>query len=190
MSKGPIFIADRACIFYDPAISQRDLIRHYTLRPSDLALIRRCRGDYNRLGFALMLCYLRYPGRPLREGERPPRETVDFIADQIEVLPNEIDQYVEQSRRRHSALLQNALNLRPFGNEPAKELQRWLMPHAIEKDQLGHLGVLIMAEYRDRRIMLPPIGSFQRLCIRTRIEAHSEVQGRCHCYNRGPGRRH
>ena len=40
---------------------------------ADLGAIRRCRGDHNRLGHALMLCYLRYPGRPLKAGERPPR---------------------------------------------------------------------------------------------------------------------
>jgi TnpA family transposase len=57
----------------DPPTDQRELVRHYTLFAADLAAIRRCRGDYNRLGHALMLCYLRYPGRPLKAGERPPR---------------------------------------------------------------------------------------------------------------------
>ena len=50
----------------DPPTDQRELGRHYTLFAADLAAIRRCRGDCNRLGHALMLCYLRYPGRPLR----------------------------------------------------------------------------------------------------------------------------
>jgi TnpA family transposase len=56
---------------FDPPTDQRELIRHYTLSAADLAAIRRCRGDHNRLGHALMLCYLRYPGRPLKAGERP-----------------------------------------------------------------------------------------------------------------------
>src|SRR5258705_14008504 len=55
---------------FDPPTDQRELIRHYTLSAADLAAIRRCRGDHNRLGHALMLCYLRYPGRPLKAGER------------------------------------------------------------------------------------------------------------------------
>jgi hypothetical protein len=33
------------------------MVRHYTLSPEDLTLINRRRGDPNRLGFALMLCY-------------------------------------------------------------------------------------------------------------------------------------
>src|SRR6516162_8961423 len=42
----------------DPPTDQRELVRHYTLTAADLAAIRRCRGDHNRLGHALMLCYL------------------------------------------------------------------------------------------------------------------------------------
>jgi hypothetical protein len=51
---------------FDPPTEQRELVRHYTLSDVDLIALRRCRGDHNRLGRALMLCYLRYPGRPLR----------------------------------------------------------------------------------------------------------------------------
>src|SRR5882757_2612919 len=63
----------------DPPTDQRELVRHYTLSAADLAAILRCRGDHNRLGHALMLCYLRYPGRPLKAGERPPRPLLLFI---------------------------------------------------------------------------------------------------------------
>ncbi|KPY25511.1 TnpA transposase [Pseudomonas syringae pv. papulans] len=42
--------------------SQDDLIRYYTFNESDLSLIRQRRGDANRLGFAVQLCLLRYPG--------------------------------------------------------------------------------------------------------------------------------
>ena len=41
------------------------MVRHYMLSSEDLALINRRRGDPNRLGFALTLCYLRFPGRIL-----------------------------------------------------------------------------------------------------------------------------
>jgi hypothetical protein len=65
----------------DPPTDQRELGRHYTLFAADLAAIRRCRGDCNRLGRALMLCYLRYPGRPLKAGERPARSLDAAVLD-------------------------------------------------------------------------------------------------------------
>ena len=49
--------------FQAPASDEREMVRYYTLSPDDLALINRHRGDPNRLGFAVMLCYLRFPGR-------------------------------------------------------------------------------------------------------------------------------
>jgi hypothetical protein len=43
-------------------IAEADLIRYFTLSRSDLDLVRRQRGDQNRIGFALQLCALRYMG--------------------------------------------------------------------------------------------------------------------------------
>ena len=79
---------------FDPPTDQRELVRHYTLSEADITIIRRRRGDHNRLGYALMLCYLRYPGRPLHANEQPAAALVSFVADQIDVLPDTIDDYL------------------------------------------------------------------------------------------------
>jgi hypothetical protein len=52
-----------------------------------------------------MLCYLRHPGRPLRTNERPPAALVSVVAEQIDVRPDAIGDYLasEQNRRRHAA---------------------------------------------------------------------------------------
>ena len=68
---------------FDPPTDRRELVRHCTLSEADTAMIRRCRGDHSRLGYALMLCYLRYPGRPLRIDERPPIALISFVAEQM-----------------------------------------------------------------------------------------------------------
>src|SRR3984893_12519092 len=165
---------------FDPPNDQRELVRHYTLSDTDLAAIRRCRGDHNRLGHALMLCYLRYPGRPLRAGERPPGPLLAFIADQIGVLPESVDEYLiaERNRRCHAAELQDRLQLRPFGTRPAAELTAWLLPQAIEDERLGHLARLVVEECRQRRIVLPWPAALERLCIEVRHQARREVQRR------------
>ena len=164
----------------DPPPDQRELVRHYTLFAADLAAIRRCRGDHNRLGHALMLCYLRYPGRPLRAGERPPRSLLLFIAEQIDALPEAIEDYLaeERNRRRHAAELQDRLGFRPFGTRPAADLASWLLPHAIESDRLTHLAGLVVEECRRRRIVVPSPGALERLCIQARYQARREVQRR------------
>jgi Domain of unknown function (DUF4158) len=138
-------------------------------------MIRRCRGDHSRLGYALMLCYLRCPGRPLRIGERPPAALVSFVAEQIEVQPESLDDYLgsEQNRRRHAAELQDRLRLRPFRTRPAAELAVWLLPRAIENDRLVHLAELVMEECRRRRIVVPPPRRLERLCVDLRLRRSS-----------------
>ena len=52
---------------FDPLTEPRELVRHYTLPAKDLAAAQRCRGDHNRLGYALMLCCVgAIQGQPLR----------------------------------------------------------------------------------------------------------------------------
>jgi hypothetical protein len=124
---------------FDPTTDPRELVRHHTLSEADIAIIRRCRGDHSRLGYALMLCYLRHLGRQLRISEQPPAALVSFVARQIDVRPETIDDYLssEQNRRRHAAELQNRLRLRPFSRRSAAELASWLLPHAIENHRLA-----------------------------------------------------
>lgn len=66
---------------------EADLIRHYTLDPDDHADIARRRGEHNRLGFALQLCALRYPGRVIRPGETVPLAVIRFLAEQLDIDP-------------------------------------------------------------------------------------------------------
>ena len=91
---------------FEPPRARRELVRYYTLSEPDLAAIRRCRGHQNRLGYALMLCYLRFPGRALRAGERPPAPLLAFVSAQIDVLADCIDEYLatDRNRQRHTAI--------------------------------------------------------------------------------------
>ena len=150
------------------------------LTKTDLAMIRRCRGDHSRLGYALMLCYLRHPGRPLRTNERPPAALVAFVAEQIDVRPEAVNGYLasEQNRRRHAAELQDRLQLRPFGKHAAAELAETLHPHAIENDRFFHLAELAMEECRGRRIVGPAPRRLERLCVGLRFRARREIERR------------
>ena len=73
--------------FMAPAAEERDLLRHCTLDSHDLELVVQRRGDHNRLGFAVLLCYLRFPGRVLAPGETPPSELLGYVANQLGVAP-------------------------------------------------------------------------------------------------------
>jgi TnpA family transposase len=63
--------------------TQDELIRRYTLSDSDLAIVRQRRGAANRLGFAVQLCYMRYPGIVLGLGELPSPPLLQLVAAQL-----------------------------------------------------------------------------------------------------------
>jgi hypothetical protein len=150
---------------FDPPTDRRELVRHCTLSEADTAMIRRCRGHHNRLAYALMLCYLRYPGRPLRINERPPAALISFVAEQIDVRPESFDDYLisGQNRRRHAAELQDRSTFAPSaGFLPASELASSLLPHAIECDRLAVLAGLVIQECRQRGIVVPSRRSLER----------------------------
>jgi TnpA family transposase len=165
---------------FEPPTEQRELVRHYTLSEADLAASHRCRGDHNRLGYALMLCYLRFPGRALRAGERPPTALLEFVASQVDVLPDCIDEYLatERNRQRHAIECQEQLRLRPFGRRAAAELMDVLLAPAIENDRLAFLAEFVMQACRARRIVIPPPAALERLCAELRYAARREAHWR------------
>ncbi|MGA8759636.1 MAG: DUF4158 domain-containing protein, partial [Stellaceae bacterium] len=86
---------------FDLPTEQKILIRYWTLTSTDLEAIHRRRRDRNRLGFALQLCALRYPGRLLRPGELIPTEGLRFVADQVDATPEALAAYAARFQTRY-----------------------------------------------------------------------------------------
>jgi putative DNA primase/helicase len=79
-----LFPQARAALF-DPPTDIRSIARHYTFSIEDLTMIRQRRRNANRLGFAVHLAYLRFPGRVLSPKETPSAYMLAFIADQLRI---------------------------------------------------------------------------------------------------------
>ena len=75
--------AQRTAFERFPEMDVREMVRHFTLSEADLAVVSLRRGSANRLGFAVQLCLLRYPGRPLRTGEIVPYPALQSVTEEI-----------------------------------------------------------------------------------------------------------
>ena len=93
-------------------------ILHDTPGEGDLSLVRPRRGDHNRLGFAVQLCCLRYPGCALPTDAEPPAPLLAFVGRQMHIEPNVWPLYAQrpETRREHLAELQAWLSLTPFSS--------------------------------------------------------------------------
>ena len=113
--------------------NQADFIRHYSLSESDISLIKQKRGDANRLGFSIQLCYMRYPGIVLSESQVPDRELLKFVATQLDCHPSDWENYGlrEVTKREHSLELQRLFGFSAFSRD---NYQKYV-------DYIAHIGV-------------------------------------------------
>lgn len=146
--------------------SQDDLIRHYTFNESDLALIRQRRGDANRLGFAVQLCLLRYPGYSLAANATVIEPVIQWIASQIKSDPGAWQKYGErdETRREHFQELRSYLGLSAFGVSDFRFLAKTLTDLAMQTDKGVVLAAYALEALRQRKIILPALTVIERTC--------------------------
>ena len=140
----------------------------------------------NRLGFAIQLCLLRYPGRPLRAGEVVPRHIVEFVASQVGADPDAFYDYAggledtgrDTTRREHVAQIARTFGFRHFDTQAYRELSRWLLPIAEGTDSGEALVGALLEEMRNRQIIAPALYTVERLSWETRRRAQERVFGR------------
>lgn len=96
--------------------SELEIARYYTFDECDLSIIRQRRGDHNRLGFAIQLCYLRYPGYAITSDLKPPDKLITYVAQQLRIKPTSWHNYGQrdETRREHALELQTIFGYIPF----------------------------------------------------------------------------
>lgn len=158
-------------------ITQRDLARYYTFSNDELRVIKQRRRPHNRLGFAVQLCYLRFPGRVWSLEEIVPESVIFYIASQLQLDPTLIREYSQRdtTRREHLADIQQEFGFRAFNTSIYKQLSKWLLPFAISSDQGMALVGALVDEMRFRKIIIPAISTVERLAWEVRHRAQKLV---------------
>lgn len=143
-----------------------DLIRQYTFSESDLSIIRQHRGDVNRLGFSVLLCYMRYPGVILGVKEKPLPAMLNFVAKQLDMDVACWSEYGkrEQTRREHILELQEVFNLKIFTMKYYKAAVQSLLDQALQTNKGVLLATTLINYFRERLILLPSINVIERIC--------------------------
>lgn len=126
--------AQRLQVMALPA-SLREYEEFYTLIPADLEFVAAHRTHTNRLGVAVQLCFLRYPGRAWTPEEIAPAAMLRFIALQVGAEPAHLLGYAErdQTRREHLAELIREYGFTTFGVKEYRALSAWLTEQAVER---------------------------------------------------------
>ena len=152
--------------------------RYYTLSANDQNLIKQRRRNHNRLGFAVQLAYLRFPGRTWAANEEASSLVVSYIVTQLKLNPMSIVQYGqdrEATRYEHFAKLESVYGFRPFTKREYREMALWLLPLACKTDVGTVLVSSLIEEMRSRKIIIPALSTLERLGWETRRRAQRQV---------------
>lgn len=168
--------AERAALLAFPTTDDT-LIQYYTFSEPDLSAIRQRRGQHNRLGFAVQLCYLRYPGFALPPDAEPPAPLLSLVGRQLRIEPAAWSQYAHrpETRREHLTELLAWLKLTPFSATDSRRLVHQLTELARQTDRGMVLAEALVEMLRQQRILLPALDVIERICSEARSRGTRQV---------------
>src|SRR3546814_5581218 len=116
----------------------------------DLEIVGRRRGDATRLGYAMLLLYMRWPGRALEAGEVPPAPVLAYVAQQLGVAPEAFADYAhrDQTRREHLVEIRRSHGFRIFDRKAFHEVVAFSIPIAQTIVHPGQMAGVIRSEER------------------------------------------
>jgi TnpA family transposase len=159
---------------FPSTIDENDLIAHFLLTPDDLTLVRSNRTATQRLGFALLLCSLRYLGFFPQNLLTAPDNVIHYVAEQINCDVEAIMSYGERSdtRQEHQRAIMTYLGFRWFKSSEEKTLFDWLSQRALENDRPSTLLQQASEWLYKNQVVRPSITTLEELILTSRDKAH------------------
>lgn len=158
-------------------MTERELETYYTFSQYDIEIIKRHRRDHNRLGFAVQLCVLRYPGWSLTDVEPIPDYIIQYIAKQINANPDSFSLYAQRDPTKHEHMeeIRQVYGYQNFSVSTYRELAQYLLKHALQNGNSMYLLRTVQEELRKRKIILPGMTTIERLVWETRHRAEEKI---------------
>ncbi|CAI1234971.1 Transposase and inactivated derivatives, TnpA family [Serratia ficaria] len=140
------------------------LTRMCFLNEQDITLINKHRRPANRLGFAVLLCYLRGPGFIPDKSNIPHNGVIARIASRLKLQPDLWLEYAlrEQTRWEHLAELYRYLKLYPFSRSRQKDCIRHLHPYAMRTDKGFMLAEEMLSWLHNNNVIFPSVDVIER----------------------------
>ncbi len=180
MSRRHIFTERQRAALFDLPTDELSLLKFYTLGDDDLENIRQRRRPENRIGFALQLCALRYPGRALAPGEMIPREVLSFVGAQLGVPADALLTYAtrRQTRQQHMDTLREIYGYKTFTGRGARDLREWTFGQAEDARSNEDLAHRFIVRCRETSTILPAVSTIERLCADALVAAERRIETR------------
>jgi len=155
-------------------IPSDDMFTFFTLSERDIAQVPYTSAPYNRLGFALQLCALRYLGFCPDDLTTAPPDAVAYVARQIGVEADVLAAYSqrEHTRTDHLQKIMDYLGYRKATPMDQELLSRWLLERALEHSKPILLFYMMCEQLYAERIIRPGVTFIERMVVTAKQQAH------------------
>ena len=165
------------CYVGEPSSEQ--LAKYFYLDDLDRELIKRRRGNQNRLGLALQLCTVRFLGTFLSDPTDVPNVVVAYLEKQLGLSDSaNLTLYrTSETRWEHTALIRQRYGYQDFNSQPEHwRLVRWLYQRAtLSAESPSLLFDLATARLVQRKVLLPGVSGLARLVASVRDRAANRL---------------
>lgn len=158
-------------------IDRYEIVKFYTFSNDDIKIINKHRKNYNRLGFAVQLAMLRNPGWPFSMINNIPRSVLNYISEQIDVKPEELELYArrENTRLEHLKEIRFIYGFRYFSKQDSFHLIETLILAAMENNNVISLIKLAINEIKKQKIILPGITTIEKIVSEAISKADEKI---------------
>lgn len=160
-----------------PELGEWELGAYFTLTQHDLDIIQRRRRDYNRLGFAVQLCILRFLGWTISDIKEVPMQILRYIAKQINADVISFASYGEREATKYEHLeeIRREYGYQSFTLREYRFLCKQLFIHAMANGNPLHLIQIAIEELRKQKIILPAMATIERAVWETRKQTEKKI---------------
>ncbi len=158
-------------------LTRTELFQYFTFSPEDRQGILQCRGDHNRIGFALLLGGVRLMGRFPLDFSLVPRSLLTHICEQLKLESPLFVVYPQRqpTRYEHVERLKTYLGLRLFTPNDTQQLMVDVRQQVRTGTRPHELLPTIEQQLRTRGVVLPGVTVLERLVNLARNTAEEEL---------------
>ncbi len=150
---------------------------YYTFSKRDLEIINKRRREENRLGFAVQLAVLRYPGWPYTHIKNIPDSVIHYISKQINATPPSLSLYPQRENTLwdHLKEIRSEYDFVTFTLKEYRVAFKHLHQLALENGDAIHLLHECIDFLRKNKIILPAITTLERMVWEARAMAERKL---------------
>ena len=162
-----------------PHFTQGQLVQVAKLSDADLRIIKACRGEHNKLGFAYQLCYVKLFNRlPVQIPLEILDELATFVAVQLDISKEALQTYAslrQATVSEHQESIRAYLHLEKYNQTTEHLLKDYLFQQAQQIQATEALFMKTTEFLKEQAVLNPSDDTIQRLIQTQREKARTNI---------------